>query len=72
MHVTLVNARHKNNGHSESSNDNRYYSFNAVPILNKFSSTEFGHNRIESIHISKIGQYDEHGRHRSEGCIRLP
>jgi activating signal cointegrator complex subunit 1 len=78
LHVTLMKTRHRDNGYSTSSNNYRYrdqsyrYPFNAVSVLNKFSSTEFGSNRIESIHISKIGEYDECGRHHSEGCIKLP
>ncbi|CAB4380126.1 unnamed protein product [Rhizophagus irregularis] len=76
LHVTLINTRHRNE-HSASSNNDKHgesnrYPFNAGPILNKFGGIEFGNNRLESIHISKIGEYDENGRHRSEGGIKLP
>ncbi|CAG8473043.1 3245_t:CDS:2, partial [Funneliformis mosseae] len=77
LHATLINTRHRNNGVVASNHDNRQgepvrIPFNATPIFNKFSNIEFGTCRIESIHISKVGEYDERGRHHSEGGIKLP
>lgn len=76
MHVTLINTRHRNEQSASSNNDkhgdSNRYPFNAVPIFNKFGNMDFGPNRLENIHISKIGEYDENGRHHSEGCIKLP
>jgi hypothetical protein len=73
LHVTLINTRHRDEQSASSNNgESNRYPFNAVPIINKFSNRDFGPNRLESIHISKIGEYDENGRHYSEGGIKLP
>ncbi|CAG8822635.1 21191_t:CDS:1, partial [Gigaspora rosea] len=38
---------------------NRRIPFSAIQILNKYADFEYGASRIEKIHISKIGAYDE-------------
>ncbi|CAI2172123.1 18376_t:CDS:2 [Funneliformis geosporum] len=77
LHATLIKTRHRDDGNGVVPNhDNRQRELNRIPfnattILDKFSNTVFGTCIIGSIHISKIGEYDEMGRYRSEGSIRL-
>jgi len=79
LHATLINTRHRVNededvapSHNNRNREPVRIPFSAEPILKEFSNIEFGTCRIESIQISKIGEYDEHGRYRSEGGIKLP
>ncbi|CAG8506115.1 14304_t:CDS:2 [Acaulospora morrowiae] len=75
-HATIINVRHRgetDTKENERSNQRpRWLTFSAIPILEKFSNFEFGTCRIESVHIAKVGTYDENGRHRCEVSVKLP
>ncbi|CAH1765911.1 1122_t:CDS:2 [Entrophospora sp. SA101] len=69
LHATLINTSHRKIKGSYKNYER--IPFSAVQILNKFPNIDFGTCRIENIHISKIGEHDENGRHKSEGKIKI-
>ncbi|KAF0524791.1 AKAP7 25 RNA ligase-like domain-containing protein [Gigaspora margarita] len=72
LHATLINTSHRKFADKDKHKRNNRIPFSAIQILNKYADFEYGTSRIEKIHISKIGAYDESGMHRSEGHITLP
>ena len=66
LHCTLVNYKYVNS--IESTEE---LVFDARPILNAFSSYDFGFERLEGIELCKMGQHDENG-YKCEFKLSLP